>query len=505
MKKAKKLISALLGLCMTVSAFSVMPVNARGELPQGDVDGNGKFSLIDMIAVNRWLHTPQFFKDWQYYGYQWKNADWNGDGKVNVIDLALMKRSLTEEIKILNPILHATNLSASVNAQSVNGKEIDEDFILKQTAFYLNLMQKTAKDGTNTLISPYSVVQALAMTANGADGQTLSEMENVIGGGMSMEELNPYLYTQRINQPNTEECKLLTANSIWCRDYHPAPFNDIPFVVKEDFLQTNKNFYDSDVFTAPFDETTLNDINDWTNAHTDKMIPHLLEKLPEDAVMALVNAVTFDAKWSDTYYDSYEEKNWFTNSNGTAQTADVLYGEEHRYLSDEHSTGFMKSYEGGRYAFVAILPEQGMTTTEYLNTLTADSLHNMLTSPEYTTVYTRMPKFSYEYEIHLPDTLKEMGMPTAFDIDTADFSRMADPLPDHNICIDDVIHKTFIDVTEDGTRAAAATIVLMTECATEPPPPENPKYVTLNRPFVYYIVDTQTNLPVFMGTVESLT
>ena len=120
MKKAKKLISALLGLCMTVSAFSVMPVNARGELPQGDVDGNGKFSLIDMIAVSHWLHNPQFFKDWQYYGYQWKNADWNGDGKVNVIDLALMKRSLTEEIKILNPILHATNLSTGKKLMKIS-------------------------------------------------------------------------------------------------------------------------------------------------------------------------------------------------------------------------------------------------------------------------------------------------------------------------------------------------------------------------------------------------
>ncbi len=218
MKKAKKLISALLSICLTVSTLSVMPVNARGELVQGDVDNNGKFSLVDIIAVSRWLHNPQFFKDWQYYYYQWKNADWNEDGKVNVIDLALMKRALIEDVKILNPVLDAKNLSESVNAQSVEEKELDENFILKQTAFYLNLMQKTAEDGTNTLISPYSVVQALAMTANGADGQTLSEMENVIGGGMSMEELNPYLYTQRTSQPDTEDCKLLTANSIWCRE-----------------------------------------------------------------------------------------------------------------------------------------------------------------------------------------------------------------------------------------------------------------------------------------------
>ena len=498
--KAKKLISALLGLCLTVSAFSTMPVNARGELIQGDVDDSGKFSLVDVIAVNRWLHNPNMFKDWQYYYYQWKNADWNEDGKVNVIDLALMKRALIEDIKILNPILNATNLSESVNPEAVEGKDLDDNFILKQTAFYLNLMQKTAKDGTNTLISPYSVVQALAMTANGADGQTLSEMQNVIGGGMSIEELNQYLYTQKSNQPNKENCKLLTANSIWCRDYHPD--TNIPFVVKEDFLQTNKNFYDSDVFTAPFDEITVNDINNWTKAHTDKMIPQLIEELPEYAVMCLVDAVTFDAKWSSVFQDSYERNQWFTNANGSKQNAEVMSDKEYRFISDEHSKGFMKSYAGGNYAFVAILPEEGMTTTEYLNTLTADSLHNLLANPEYTNVEIKMPKFSYEYETSLCDTLKEMGMPTAFDKNDADFSKMADPLPDRNISIDNVIHKTFIDLTEDGTRAASATIVMMTEEPTEPPPPE--ETIILNRPFVYCIVDTETSLPMFIGTVETL-
>ena len=500
--KAKRFISAVLGLCLTVSAFSAMPVNAKEDALQGDVNGNGKFSLVDVIAVNRWLHSPEMFRDWQYQAYQWKTADLNEDGKVNVIDLALMKRALIEDIKILNPVLSATNLSKSVNSEAVEGKSTDDDFVLKQTEFYLNLMQKTAQDGTNTLISPYSVVQALAMTANGAQNQTLDEMQNVIGGGLSMDELNKYLYTLRTNQPNTEDCKLLTANSIWCRD--TLPNTDIPFAVKEDFLQKNKNFYNAEVFTAPFNDTTIDDINKWTNANTDKMIPELIKSLSPDACMCLVNAVTFDAKWSDTYRDSYERENWFTDSNGTAQNADVLFGEEHTYISDEHSTGFMKYYEGGRYAFAAVLPEEGMTTTEYLNTLTADSLHTMLANPSRERVITQLPKFSYEYSIELPDTLAEMGMPTAFNEFGADFHAMADLPEGYNIWVDNVIHKTFIELNETGTRAAAATIVIMDVAGTALDP-NKPKEVILNRPFVYYIVDTETNLPVFMGTVESLT
>ena len=499
--KTKKMISALLGFCLTISAFSAMPVNAKSDPLQGDVDGNGKFSVVDLVAVNRWLHNPDEFQfDWRYDAYQWQTADLNDDGLVNVIDLALMKRSLIETDKALHPVLNATNLSKSVNPETIEGNELDEDFILKQTEFYLNLMQKTAQDGANTLISPYSVVQALAMTANGAQNQTLDEMENVIGGGISMDDLNKYLYTLRTSQPNTENCKLLTANSIWCRD--KLPNTDIPFAVKDEFLQKNKNFYNAEVFTAPFDETTVNDINLWTNANTEQMIPTLISKLNPATVMCLINAVTFDAKWSDPYDDSYTRENWFTDANGTAQNADVLFGEEHSYLSDEHSQGFMKYYEGGRYAFAAILPEEGMTTTEYLNTLTADSLHKMLSNREYRTIDASIPKFSYDYSIELRETIQEMGMPTAFEEWGADFHAMAD-LPDgNNLYISNVIHKTFIELNETGTRAAAATIVTVD---TAEAMPEEPIRIALNRPFVYYIVDTQTNLPIFMGTVENLT
>jgi len=492
MKKAKKLISALLGLCLTVSGLTAIPVNAKGI--QGDIDASGKLGVTDLIALRRWLANPNEFSGWYYSTmYQWDCADLNGDGKLNVIDLALMKQKLTSNIQNLNPIFTANNLMASITAESAQGKDADENFIHNQTEFYLNLIRKTAKDGTNTLVSPYSLVQCLGMVANGADGQTLAEMQNVLGGGMLIDELNQYLYAQSENQPHQDGCKFLTSNSIWFRDDQP---------IAKDFLQTNANYYHADAFSVQdFGQQTVNDVNKWTASKTDNMIPHLVDAFDGSTVMALINAVTFDADWKQEYAWANEVDNWFTAYDGTKQKASVLsssdlpyeHAEEY-YLSDEHSTGFLKYYTDGRYAFAAILPEEGMTTTEYLSTLTANSLHNMLANPEHVNVRTAMPEFSYEYEVQLPEILSEMGMPNMF---TGGLNRMTDG--DNNYFVSTVMQKTFIDVNKKGTKAAAATMAVIAESMTF-----TDKEVICNRPFVYCIVDTETSLPMFIGTVETL-
>lgn len=492
MKKAKKLISALLGLCLTVSGLTAIPVNAKGV--QGDIDASGKLGVTDLIALRRWLANPDEFKSWYYSSmYQWDCADLNGDGKLNVIDLALMKQKLTKNMQSLNPVYTANNLMASITAESAQGKDADENFIHNQTEFYLNLIQKTAKDGTNTLVSPYSLVQCLGMVANGADGQTLDEMQNVLGGGMLIDELNQYLYTQSDNQPNQDGCKFLTSNSIWFRDDQP---------IAQDFLQTNANYYHADAFSVQdFGQQTVDDVNKWTVSKTDNMIPKLVDSFNSDTMMALINAVTFDADWQQEYAWASETDNWFTAYDGTTQKASVLnsdnlpsYHAEGYYLSDEHSTGFLKYYKGGRYAFAVMLPEEGMTTTEYLNTLTADSLHNMLANPENVNVRTAMPEFSYEYEVQLPEVLSEMGMPSMF---TGGLNRMTDG--DNNYFVSTVMQKTFIDVNKKGTKAAAATLGIV-DCSAS----MTEKEVICNRPFVYCIVDTETSLPMFIGTVETL-
>lgn len=451
----------------------------------GDIDGNWELNLTDVVLLQKWILGVPSEKI-----ITLSNADLNSDGVVDIFDLALVKKELLK-ITERDPDLDYTakELSKDIDTSFVVGKDADDAFVMGQTAFALSLLQNTVKE-ENILISPYSVVQALGMTANGAAGQTRTEMEQVIGG-MPMEKLNPYLYTQRMNQPDSEKCKLSTANSIWFRD-------DID--VKQRFLQTNADYYGADAFSAPFDSTTVDDINKWVRTETDGMIPELLKEIPTDVVMYLVDAVAFDAKWKHPYEteDQLGTRN-FTACDGTVQTAELMYSDEYYYLSDEHADGFLKYYEGDRYAFAALLPEEGLSVTEYIAGLTAEGLHETLANPEGTSVYAGLPKFSYDYDTELKDPLKTMGMPTAFHTKEADFSGIADL--DGDFYISRVLHKTHIDVFEAGTKAAAVTAVEMTNDGVMMYAHE----VILDRPFVYCIVDTETALPVFIGALMNVT
>ncbi|MDE6004360.1 MAG: hypothetical protein K2G88_03140, partial [Oscillospiraceae bacterium] len=160
-------------------------------------------------------------------------------------------------------------LSKDMQSQEVTGKDADESFINGQTKFALELFQNevnASETNENVMVSAYSVVQAFGMLANGADGDTKTQIEQTIGG-MPIEDLNQYLYTQRITQPNDEKCKLSTANSIWVRDDAKR------IQPKEEFLQTNANYYNASMFKAPFDDSTVIDINSWVKKNTDDMIP----------------------------------------------------------------------------------------------------------------------------------------------------------------------------------------------------------------------------------------
>ena len=467
------------------------------EFKAGDVNLDYTVNVLDVITLNRAILGKDILT-----GMQNQTADMNQDGSIDSSDsLAILKYIVgiasTEEEK--DAILKAVNLGASVQSEAVEGKQLDQNFITAQTGFYLDILKHAEKTSPeeNVLVSPYSVMQALAMTANGANGQTRSEMESALGG-IALDDLNQYLYTQRVNQPNSKECKLSTANSIWYRQ------DENNLNVSQNFLQTNANYYAADAFSAPFDASTVKDINTWVDQKTDHMIDKLLENINDDVMLYLINAVAFDGKWIDQYepYSVHEKE--FTALDGSAQTVDMMYsGNESFYLEDENATGFYKYYQDGRYAFAALLPNEGVSVDDYVSGLTADSLHQTLANPERIETHTAIPKFSYDYEITLNDTLSDMGMPTAFDEVLADFSDMA-ALPDgRNLYIGRVLHKTHIEMTEAGTRAAAVTAVetCAAEAIMEPP---QYKTVYLDRPFVYMIVDTESYLPVFMGTVKSI-
>lgn len=375
------------------------------------------------------------------------------------------------------------NLMEEVPARVVCLAEVP-DRAVEATDFAITLFQNTAEDGENTLISPLSVMSALAMTANGAEGETLTQMENATG--MQISELNSYL--RNYMDAQTDQLKL--ANSIWFN-------NDSRLSVEQSFLETNAGFFRADLYEAPMNDETLKAINDWVNTKTDGTIPEILDAIPEDAMMYLVNALAFEAEWPEVYLETSVREATFTKEDGSSQTVELMHSTESKYIEDEFATGFIKPYKDGKYAFVALLPKEGVSVADYVASLSGATLQEMLSNPVDTTVYAAIPKFEAEYDVDMADVLKAMGMTDAFSVDNADFSRMGS-CESGNLYISRVLHKTFITVAERGTTAGAATVVEMLAGSAFIP---EPKQVTLDRPFVYMLIDCEENLPFFIGTL----
>ena len=355
------------------------------------------------------------------------------------------------------------------------------------TGFGAMLLQN-AMEKTNPLVSPLSVASALSMTANGAAGETKTQMEQTLGA--STDSLNAWFYVLQTNEKDDKQLKL--ANSIWMKDTDTLHVEDA-------FLQQNANVFGAGIYSAPFDDTTKTAINNWVKENTDGMIPEIIDKIPTDTVMYLVNALAFDAKWERPFKSNEVRERKFTARNGQEQTGEFLCGVAGQYLRDENAEGFLKPYEGGRYAFVALLPDEDTGIEDYISQLTGERLHAILTSPAEESTEFALPKFKTEFSAELSESLKSLGMTDAFDGERADFTALGTS-DEGNIYISRVLHKTFIQVDEAGTKAGAATAADMaTESAAE-----YPHSVYLERPFVYMIVDRDTGLPVFLGVLTEL-
>ncbi len=379
--------------------------------------------------------------------------------------------------------IKAQNLMKNITAQKVDLADDLSGGNAKMTDFAVRLFKECEISGENTLVSPLSVMYALAMTANGAGGDTLAEMENVLG--MPIGDLNNYFYSYKKSLPQGEKYKLNLANSIWV---------DNTFNVKQEFLQSNADYYNIDVYKGDLNKkATLKDINNWVNDKTDKMIPKMVDENPDGTVMYLINALTFDAEWGEKYPTQKVKDGIFTCEDGTTRNISLMYKSEYYYIKDDNAQGFIKHYVDDKYAFVALLPDKDITVSEYVKSLDGAKLNQMLLNQENITVETAVPKFKTEYSVELPETLEAMGMVDAF-YPGADFSKLG-----NEVFIDAVTHKTFIDVNEEGTTAAAATYVGIKKGISQ-----TEKIIYLNRPFVYMIIDCQNNVPVFMGTVMSV-
>ncbi len=419
----------------------------------------------------------------------------NKNKALKTVVLPVMIAIILVSVLFLNLLLN----SATVNAQDllkgitpnkISVKTLSDDFITSTADFSVSLFKKSFTADKNSLLSPASVALALGMTANGAEGKTLEQFNELLGGSkIELNDLNKFYYSMSSIFQKDSENKIKLANSIWYRDIESL-------MVNPDFLQVNADYYKSAAYKADFNsQDTIKDINTWVKNNTEGMIDKIVDNIKADTIMYLLNTVLFEAEWNTVYDKKDIRQGEFNLEDSNSISTDFMYSFE-RYLKSDTAQGFIKPYKGNKYSFVAILPNEGISANQYLQALDGKSFLNFVNNKSDATASVGIPKFKYKYEVSLVDPLKSLGFTEAFDSVLANFSNMATS-SDGNIYIGDVLHKTFIQVDELGTKAGAVTKV---EMKTEGAVIEDNK-VILDRPFIYTIIDNETNLPLFIGTL----
>ena len=377
----------------------------------------------------------------------------------------------------------AKQLTTTQKAPSVSASDSQQqDAAQAYLNFTASLLQHTFS-GDNLLLSPLSAADALCLTMEGATGETRQQMETVLG---EAETMGGYFST--IRRESGEQ--LTMADSVWIR-------NDPSLSVNDTFLAIAAEDYQAEVFSAPFDENTRQDINTWVEDRTDGEIQNLIEQIQGSEMLYLINTTLFDAKWQDKYEDNEIRDRDFTTVSGKTTQVKMMYSDEDTYLENDFCTGLLKYYEGKDYAFVGLLPDEDITIYQLVDRLDGDTLHKLISGRISAEVEAGIPVFSGDTKLELADILPDMGMPLAFS-PGADFLDMA-TYDGQNLYIGRVIHQTRIEVNEQGTKAAAATAVIMESGAAETS--SNSYTVILNRPFVYMLVDMRQEIPIFIGVM----
>ena len=347
-------------------------------------------------------------------------------------------------------------------------------------------MQEEEPDD-NIFISPFSISTALTMTVNGANGETLDDMRNTLKiTGLSMESINEsYQQLLEVLPALDPQTKLKLANSIW-------PQIDYP--VLQSFLDLNTEYYNSEVIPVDFkDSGVIPQVNAWVENNTDGLIKETLKELPPGVVMLLINAIYFKGAWKTEFDPENTHAADFYTPNDTI-TVDMMHIPENDfpYFANDLFQAIDLPYGDSIFSMSVFLPREGHTVDEVIAEMNANTWEAWLSSFQTQAVQLFLPKFKLEYEKKLKRTLSDMGMEIAF-TDSADFSKM---VYGGGVLIDEVIHKAFVEVNEQGTEAAAVTVVIIKETSVGSTP-----IVNVNQPFVFVIRDNRTNSILFMGKV----
>jgi len=342
----------------------------------------------------------------------------------------------------------------------------------------------------NVFVSPSSVAIALAMVYNGASGETKQGMAKALEiQGMSLDALNQANADLRALLENPDpKVQLAIANSVWARQ-------GVPF--KPDFIQRNQQFYQAKLTELDFaDPRAVSTINGWVSQNTRGKITEIIDRLSQDDVMVLINAIYFKGDWSRQFDKQKTTSEPFYKVDGTQKMHPLMAQRgEYRYLDNSQFQGIMLPYgDQRRMSMVILLPKKESSLAELQRNLTADNWEQWMTQFRNRQGSIQIPRFKLEYDIELTRILSQLGMANAFGRQ-ANFSGISQ-IPTE---ISEVKHKTFVDVNEEGTEAAAVTSIGIR--ATAAIPMDEPFQMKVDRPFFCAIRDNQTGSVLFMGAI----
>lgn len=377
--------------------------------------------------------------------------------------------------------------TAQVDPESVNPQLVKAN---TQFGFKLFSQIYQQQSDQNLFISPMSVAIALSMTYNGAGGETQQAMAKTLElEGLSLEEINQAnLALKSTLESLDENVKLTIANGLWTQS--GADLN-------AEFIQSAQQFYQAEVAELDFSNPSASGtVNTWVDRQTNGKIPQIVDQLSPDTQLLLVNAVYFKGKWSRPFFSNSTRNLPFTLLDGSQKQRPLMsQAGEYRYLHNEVFQAVRVPYGDGNISLYVFLPKKEVGLSGLIDLLNADTWNQWIEAFSWQTGSIKLPRFQLEYEITLNDTLKALGMDIAFDDDRSDFSGIQTPPP--YLAINQVKHKTFVEVNEEGTEAAASTSVGIVATSVPPAPFE----MLIDRPFFCAIRDEKTGTILFLGSI----
>lgn len=363
-----------------------------------------------------------------------------------------------------------------------------------EMAFVLFEQVDKQAGGGNIMISPFSLTNALVMLANGADGNTLKQIKDVLGAkDMSIDKIcKKYMDLDIYLKSIDKETSFANASSIWI---------DEKFKVKADFLKRNKEVFNAEVYNKPLaTEKTMNDINSWCDKQTKGHIKDLLHDIPSsDSRVLLMNALYFKGTWAEEFDKAYTKDDYFTNSDGSKSKVKMMH-----QTIDLKACIFKKydmvkfPYGNGDFSMIVLLPHKGENIDVCMKSFSIEQVNIFDCFPDIYSVNISMPRMELKYEMNFNSTLKALGITDVFSIEKANLSKISNEL-----YVTDIIQKTFIKVNEEGTEATAVIEDVLRAKAEDEPKPKILEF-NMNRPFAYLIREKTTGTILFMGKVRKL-